>query len=137
MRHLLLSLTLLMVLSANKCTKGGGSASLMDTKWVLRSLLGGAVEMPAGAELPWLQLTADGLQGYGGCNRLMGQYQLDGAKLSFPGVGSTKMYCENTMETENALKTALGMVDSYKLEGGLLKLMGNGREVAVLAPETM
>lgn len=137
MKKLLLATCLLMVLTAEKCAKGGGSATLMDTKWVVRSLMGGPVEMPAGAEQPWLKLTADGVQGFGGCNRLMGQYQLDGTKLSFPGLASTKMYCENTMETENAVKTALGMVDVYKLDGDLLKLIGDGKELVVLAPEQL
>ncbi|MBK6831652.1 MAG: META domain-containing protein, partial [Flavobacteriales bacterium] len=46
--------------------------------------------------------------------------------------GSTKKYCQDVQPTENAIKQALGQVDAYKMEDGLLKLMGGGKEMAAL-----
>ena len=128
---------LAMVLSAHKCKEGDGAASaasLMTTKWQLQSLGGKALELTNEAQRPWLQL-ADGEQisGFGGCNKLMGSYKLDGERIGFPQVGSTKMYCEQTSAMEKSFVTALGTVDAYKVEGSALKLMQGSTEVAAFA----
>lgn len=136
MKHLALALTLFVTLSANKCTNdAGGMTSLLDKKWVFQSLAGQALKMPDGVEQPWLQLADDQLSGFGGCNRLMGGFKMDGSSLSFPGVGSTKMFCEGVQPTESAIKQVLGQVDSFKMDDGLLKLMGAGKELAALKAE--
>lgn len=136
MKHLALALTLFVTLSANKCTNdAGGMTSLLDKKWVFQSLAGQALKMPDGVEQPWLQLAGDQLSGFGGCNRLMGGFKMDGSSLSFPGVGSTKMFCEGVQPTESAIKQVLGQVDSFKMDDGLLKLMGAGKELAALKAE--
>jgi len=133
MKHITLAFALLLILSANKCTNTPKDMpSLMDKKWVIQSLAGNALKMPEGVEQPWLQLAGDQLQGFGGCNQLMGQYALEGSALSFPGVGSTKKYCEGIQPTENAITTMLGKVDSFKMDKGLLKLLGAGKELAAL-----
>lgn len=145
MKHLLLGSLLFVTLSAEKCNSDkagatglGSIASLVDSKWVLQSLGGDAISMPDGLPAPWLKLGKEGntIEGNGGCNALMGSFNLDGDKLSFPGgVGSTKKYCENTMATENAFLGALKRVDQFKLDGGVLKLLGAGQELATLKGE--
>ncbi len=136
MKHLALALTLFVTLSASKCNNdAGGMTSLLDKKWVFQSLAGQALTVPDGVEQPWLQLAGDQLSGFGGCNRLMGGVKMDGNSLSFPGVGSTKMFCEGVQPTESAIKQLLGQVDSFKMDDGLLKLMGAGKELAALKAE--
>jgi heat shock protein HslJ len=132
MKKLALALSLLMILSANTCKKAGGMTSLLDKKWVFQSIAGEALKMPEGTEMPWLQLAGDQLQGFGGCNQLMGGYKMEGTALSFSDVGSTKKYCEGVQPTENAITGLLRQVDGYKMEGGLLKLLGAGKELAAL-----
>ncbi|MBK8498477.1 MAG: META domain-containing protein [Flavobacteriales bacterium] len=134
MKRIAIAFTLFAILSANKCVKQTGSdpAALLDKTWVFESLNGEKVVMPDGVEAPWLSLAGDQLSGFGGCNRLMGAYKLGESGLSFTGIGSTKMYCEGTMPTENAVKQVLGQVDSYKIEGAALKLMGSGKELATM-----
>lgn len=134
MKKLTLLLTVLLTLSANKCSDKGAAdiSSMFDTKWVFSALNGSDLKLPEGAEQPWLQLAGDRLQGFGGCNQLMGDYTLEGTKLNFGNLGSTKKYCENVQSTEDAIKTALGQVDGYALNGDVLKLMGGGKEVAKL-----
>lgn len=132
MKKLALALSLLMILSANTCKKAGGMTSLLDKKWVFQSIAGEALKLPEGTEMPWLQLTGDLLQGFGGCNRLMGGYTMEGTALSLSNIGSTKKYCEGIQPTENAIIGLLRQVDGYKMEGGLFKLLGAGKELAAL-----
>jgi heat shock protein HslJ len=133
MKKLALALSLLMILSANTCkNKAGEMTSLLDKKWVFQSIAGDALKLPEGTETPWLQLAGDQLQGFGGCNRLMGGYKMEGTALSFSDIGSTKKYCEGIQPTENAITGLLRQVDGYKMEGGLLKLLGAGKELAAL-----
>jgi len=42
------------------------------------------------------------------------------------------MYCEATQATETAFTSALNQVDSFKLDGGKLKLLSAGKELATL-----
>lgn len=138
MRTSLLALVILITLTANKCADKPGATStagLMDTKWVFQTINGQRLDLPDGAETPWLKLSGDQLQGFGGCNALMGGYTLSGDKLSFTNIGSTKKYCEGIQPTENAVKEVLGKVDSFKLGDGTVKLMGAGNEVAMLRGE--
>ncbi|HRD53283.1 MAG TPA: META domain-containing protein, partial [Flavobacteriales bacterium] len=80
-------------------------------------------------------LAGDQLQGFGGCNALMGAYTLEGTKLSFSSIGSTKKYCEGIQPTENAVKEMLGKVDSFRLDDNQLRLLGGGKELAQLRGE--
>lgn len=131
-----IALLLLITLSANKCVKKGvDTASLKEKKWVVETLNGQRPELPDGAETPWLKLVADQLQGFGGCNALMGGYTLEGTKLSFSNIGSTKKYCEGVQPTENAVKEMLGQVDSFRLDDNQLRLLGGGKELAQLRGE--
>jgi heat shock protein HslJ len=137
MRTLLPALLLFVTLSANKCKNDQGvpMTDLLEKKWVFQTLAGEAVTLPEGVEKPWVQLTGDQVQGFGGCNRLMGSYVLDGAKLSFPGLGSTKKYCEGIQPVEDKVKSALSAADSFTMKGGLLTLLGAGKAVATLKSE--
>ena len=82
-----------------------------------------------------MKFTTDGLQGFGGCNKLMGEYALEGTKLSFPGVASTKMYCEKTQAMEDGIKAALSRTTGYKLDGSTLNLLAGSDVLAVLTEE--
>lgn len=134
MKRLAIAFALFAILSANTCVKKGAPdpAALLDKTWVFETLNGEKVVMPDGVDTPWLSLAGDQLSGFGGCNKLMGSYKLSESGLSFTGIGSTKMYCEATMPTENAVKQVLGEVDGYTLDGAALKLMGNGKELATM-----
>lgn len=145
MKRAALAALVFLTLTAEKCNtdKGSGAgelgnmASLLDSRWVLQTLNGNALAMPEGMPAPWLKLGKEGntVEGNGGCNALMGTYKLDGDKVSFPGTGSTKKYCEATMPTENAFLGALKRVDQFKLDGGVLKLLGAGSELATFKAE--
>jgi len=69
--------------------------------------------------------------GSGGCNGILGKYELEGDSLTFKGVAMTRMACKQGMETEQAFLTALNQVGSWKITGRKLELLdGEGRTVA-------
>lgn len=136
MKKLAFALSLFTLLTAHSCNQDATSmTSLLDTKWVFQTVNGSKVSMPDGVEAPWVQLAGDQLTGFGGCNRMMGSYELGDGTITFPGLGSTKMYCEATQATERSVQEALRGTDAYKMESGLLKLLSGGKEVAALKAE--
>lgn len=137
MKKTVMALAIFTVLSANTCKDGGSTATIADLagkQWMLQRLAGDAVVTPEGAKTPWIKADAESgrLEGFGGCNQLMGSYKLDGANLSFPGLGSTKMMCPDVQETENKFKTALSETNAFKVDGNTLKLLNGATEVASL-----
>lgn len=139
MKKIIPLLALGAMFSAHKCNEGtAASASITGTKWALRSMNGTAIDLPEGAQTPWLQMTGennDQVQGFGGCNQLMGSFTMDGEKIGFPGLGSTKMFCEKTSGLEKSFMEALRATDSYRMDGDQLVLLSGGKQVAVLAAE--
>lgn len=78
-----------------------------------------------------LNAEAHRVGGSGGCNGILGKYELEGDRLTFKGVAMTRMACKQGMETEQAFLTALNQVTSWKITGRKLELMdGEGRTVA-------
>jgi heat shock protein HslJ len=77
-------------------------------------------------------LNGSKVAGSGGCNRLGGGFQLDGARLTLKLV-STLMACLNGMELEQRFLDALARVESFRVveEDGALELLDG--EGAVLA----
>jgi heat shock protein HslJ len=70
--------------------------------------------------------------GSGGCNRIMGGYELKGDTLTLARMASTMMACPDGMETEQKFLKALGQVKRWKVAGQQLELMdGSGKVVAV------
>ncbi len=63
------------------------------------------------------------ISGFAGCNRFFGGYQSTEATLSFTGIGSTKMFCQDRMPIEDAYFQSLSSVQAYKIEGNKLYLL--------------
>ncbi len=127
----LFALALGLMLTAGKCSDRSGAMDVIGTKWMLKDIAGQAVQMPAGMDMPWLQMAADkSLSGFGGCNNIMGKVELDGSSIGFPGVASTKKFCEATQKTEDAFMGALREARTFKIQDGLLKLMNGDKELA-------
>jgi heat shock protein HslJ len=69
--------------------------------------------------------------GSGGCNRVMGDYELKGDALTFARMASTMMACPDGMETEQKFLRALEQVRRWKITGRQLELR-NGSGTVVL-----
>ena len=115
------------ILSAGTCNHKGGStevAGITQGKWVLVKLDGNEVAAVGDDEAPYLAVDSTGthVSGFGGCNRLMGALEINGDSISFPGLVSTRMYCEETQQLENSFLAALHAVKTYSIKGGELVL---------------
>jgi heat shock protein HslJ len=91
---------------------------------------------PAGADStrhPGFTLIAEGrkVQGSAGCNRMTGTYQLDGQKLKFGPLATTRMACLD-MQTGTAFLKALEATTRYEVSGSSLTLYGADTAVARL-----
>ena len=143
----LLAIALFFSLTSEKCDKDGGSAStstststpmasIIGTRWNLATVAGEAIRLPEGKENPYLSIAEDNrLAGFGGCNKLMGSVKLDGNAISFPGVGSTKMYCQETQAVETSFLTALRATNSFTLDGDKLTLLDKSKALATLVKQ--
>jgi heat shock protein HslJ len=112
----------------------GASVPLEKTEWRLIRLGRAAVKGDDLHRQPQLVLdpVSHRASGSGGCNRIMGGYELKGDKLTFARMASTMMACPGGMETEQKFLKALGKVKRWKIAKEQLELMdGSGKMVAV------
>lgn len=116
------------------------AAPLEGTSWKLIAL-GGA---PTGA-LPQereaqIEFNAAGhrIAATGGCNRLLGSYQLHGESLSIAPAGMTMMACpEPLMAQERNFTDALRATKTYRISGQTLELRNGDRVVASFRADAM
>lgn len=114
-------------------------APLENTYWKLTWTPGTKIEPTGPRQTPYIELNAAShrMSGSGGCNRLMGAYELEGDHLKFTGSGRTMMACAHGMETENALVKALDEVREWKVTDKTLSLLdANGQAVAKFVAAT-
>ena len=106
---------------------------LQEVYWKLIGVAGKAViEETHGREAYMiLRLEDRRLQGFGGCNILLGSYELNEAshKVKFSRVASTMMACPRLRDESEFLK-ALEKVEEYSIEEGVLLLQKEGKPVA-------
>ena len=110
-----------------------GAAQLENTYWKLVELNGKPVVPASRRREPHLRLSPEAktLQGSGGCNVMRGVYQLDGERLKFTQIATTRMACPDPyMSQENAFLKVLEATDSFKLSGDKLELFGGGNLLA-------
>jgi heat shock protein HslJ len=109
--------------------------TLENTVWVLTKVGNTTVAPGHGPRIPHLILNSEAHRagGSGGCNGLMGTYEVDGDRLAFPGMASTRLACKQGMETESAFLKALNQVKLWRITGRKLELMdGDGKVLAEL-----
>lgn len=72
------------------------------------------------------------LTGNAGCNRLFGSFEIDGKRLKFSDIGTTKMFCadESVMKNETAFLEVLSKTTAFKKSGNTLKLYNGKRQIA-------
>lgn len=134
---LLLLSTTLMATTCKKMPSADALKSLSEGQWNLTKLDGENIIVPADGRSPFVRMegTEGKLSGFGGCNQLFGEYKVEGENISFPMLGSTKMYCESTMKLEQAFTKALREASTYTLKGTTLTLFSAGKETATLVQQ--
>lgn len=106
------------------CPARFATAPLEGTEWQLVSLEGEAVFPPAGRPRPGFALDAAAARvaGTDGCNRFMGGFRRDGARLSFGQLASTMMACPEGMDLARRFTAALAATARYRVTGAHLEL---------------
>src|SRR5581483_5255856 len=103
---------------------GSNSAALEDTYWKLIRLRDTPVTAASEQQEPHIVLnrTSHRVSGSGGCNRIMGSYELSGDRITFSQIAGTMMACANGMDTEQAFLKALSQVKTWKIAAQRLEL---------------
>jgi heat shock protein HslJ len=119
------------------CTSGGASSATITGEWELVAYGSASNPTPALSEVE-TSISFDESGQFGGnvgCNGFGAEYKVSGDQVTFDGIVSTMMYCEDIAEQENAVISALSENPvTFKLDGRLLTLTSaNGTSVVVLA----
>ncbi|MBX2915169.1 MAG: META domain-containing protein [Cyclobacteriaceae bacterium] len=118
---------------SNKINKVVGitKATFENTKWALTELDAQAITFE---NKPYLMFAPKSMvvNGFGGCNQLAGSYESSGQKLKLNNMAATRMFCQETMQTENAFLQTLQQVNHYRIEGHQLMLLQDDKVVARL-----
>jgi heat shock protein HslJ len=107
------------------------NATLENTSWKLTRLGDSSVHAPSKKREAYFLLDPANhrVSGSGGCNRLMGTYEVKGDELKFGRMASTMMACPDGMETEQAFLKSLGQVSKWKISGHSLELSDSDGKV--------
>jgi copper homeostasis protein (lipoprotein) len=110
------------------CDPRRSEATLENTDWELTRLGSKSAEKGAGGRDVSMTLVGEGrrVQGFGGCNRFAGGYELDGKRLKIKQMASTMMACMESMEQEAAFLNALQSTASWEIRGEHLELFDTG-----------
>jgi heat shock protein HslJ len=111
-----------------------GAVPLEKTEWKLIRLGRTVVKGDDLHRAPEIVLDPEShrASGSGGCNRIMGGYELKGDTLTFARMASTMMACPDGMEREQKFLRALGQVKRWKIVKRQLELRdGSGKVVTV------
>ncbi|ACB94895.1 META domain-containing protein [Beijerinckia indica] len=104
-------------------------------RWLAEDILGGGVIDRLQSVL---EIAADGtVSGSGGCNRMRGHATIDGEKLSFGPLITTRMACSPAvMDQEGKFLASLEKVRSFRIDNAQRKLIlfdDAGNRILVLA----
>lgn len=110
-----------MVLGLSLACATPANPPLRGTTWSQGALGTG----PDAPPVPSLKLDpqATRVSGYAGCNRINGSFTLDGSRLSFSSVVSTRRACFPDDGSEARFLKALSEVRTWRLDGGRLLLL--------------
>lgn len=97
--------------------------SFFDTEWMLVEIKGKALDLDKYKDkMPYIVFTAgdSSFKGFSGCNRMFGNFKSDGNKIDIDDIGSTKIYCEDNVESDffDVLRNTV----KYKISGDYLFL---------------
>jgi copper homeostasis protein (lipoprotein) len=123
--------------SAPLAKASSATTALEGTQWTLTRV--GALSVAAGAAQRTPNLTLQAAEkravGSSGCNRFTGSYSLQGERLKFGSVASTKMACPQGMDIERAFLDALARTATWRIAGGRLDLLdAAGQSLAQFEP---
>lgn len=107
------------------------ASPLRNTYWKLTELHNKPVEVAGQQREPHIIFAADEprLSGNGGCNSIMGGFDVSGNQLTFKQMAGTMMACQHGMQQESEFLRSLGTVAAYEISGQTLTLRNADKEV--------
>ncbi len=104
--------------------------ALNDTKWMIQTLNGSRVLIPEGGKEVFITFSNDGKAiGSSGCNTFNGKAEVSGSSMKLGPMATTRMMCQDQMDTERDFLAALNNTASYSISGNTLSLMDAGKNV--------
>jgi len=101
------------------------TTQIQETTWKLIELMGKPVVLSENNKKGIyiiLKKEENGVQGFSGCNTIMGKYELrEGNRITFSAMASTMMACPD-LAIETEFNKMLGTVDNYSLNGNTMTL---------------
>ncbi|UCB54220.1 MAG: META domain-containing protein [Thiotrichales bacterium] len=94
---------------------------LLDTRWNLSEMFHQQMKY-TGTKIPHLQFEAERVTGNDGCNNFFGPYKLEGDRLSFGLLASTRMACPDIQGFEIIFNKMLITVTQFRITGDRLDL---------------
>lgn len=122
-------ITLILALVLSACSSdaaasgglsGGTQLSMVGTSWQAVQI--GELIPPADRPST-IYFEGQAINGNAGCNGYFGTYTLEDEKLSFSDIGSTMMFCEQSMEQESAFLSALAAVTGFRMDDKTMLLL--------------
>lgn len=135
---------LAIALASAACAGGGGGfgqlfgSGLSGTQWTVVTALGKPVPEAARAGTSVFSFSdaSDGRGAFSasvGCNRVGGDYRVDGRTLRMVVVRSTKMSCRGELGiAERRMIAAIGATTAYRISGDTLEFLSGNQAMAVL-----
>lgn len=108
-----------------------GNEPLENSYWKLTQLGGTAVVAERQREPHFILHPESGrVTGSGGCNGIIGNYQLNGDRLSFSQLAGTMRSCHEGMEAERNFLATLQKGGRARIAGQRLELLDGGGQIA-------
>lgn len=105
---------------------------LANTTWELQMISQDGKQLVVSETVPTLTFTEKGeVNGFAGCNQYFGAYKVDENGISIMPSGSTKAFCQDVMELEDAFLRGLADVKNYTLTENSLELNANTRNLTI------
>lgn len=105
------------------------AAQLFGRRWQLTEVAGAAVRTAK----PYIEFDGEAKRfaGDGGCNRISGDFEIEGANLEFSRVISTRRACldREVQQVETNFLNALEQVTSFQVQDNVLRLYAGGSAI--------
>lgn len=134
MRVLLTAVTVVVTWVSPMAGQVTDPLSPVGPTWVAVELAGMPVPAEPAARRPSIAFVAGGrVSGTDGCNRINGPYTLNGERLTFGALATTRMACPGADEIGRRFAGALTGTSRFRIAAGRLELYGaTGKPLAIL-----
>jgi heat shock protein HslJ len=134
MKNIILLMITLLAGLLTRCSSGQEKSNeLLNGTWALDIIVGEIFNQDSGnGQRPVIEIKMKErrFSGNTGCNNMNGIVTMEGSKITFSDIVTTKMYCMESIEQEFLI--ALGKINNYKIEKMRLFLFEDETEMMIL-----